>query len=83
MTGYSLVPQTYGIAMAQCVYGGPRGVWLDCTGGCDGGARIKGPDPHSLTDAEAAAVFRAGGWEGKGDRMFRAICPGCSRKASK
>jgi hypothetical protein len=71
-----LVPQIYGIAMAQCTFGGPRGVWLECTA-CDRSDAIKGADV-SISDADAAKVFRAGGWTGIGDRMRRARCPKCS-----
>jgi hypothetical protein len=71
-----LVSQTYGIAMAQCTYGGPRGVWLECTA-CDRSDKIKGAST-SISDAAAAAVFRRGGWTGKGVRMLGAKCPKCS-----
>ncbi len=75
-----LVPQSYGIAMAQGIYGGPRGVWLECTvEGCDNSDRIAGPR-KSFADAEAAAIFRAGGWHGEGDRMLKAQCPRCSEE---
>jgi hypothetical protein len=71
-----LVPQSYGIAMSQCVYGGPRGVWLECTA-CDRSDRIAGA-PVSISDADAAKIFRAGGWTGSGKRMLKARCPECS-----
>jgi hypothetical protein len=70
-----LVPQSYGIAMAQCTYGGPRGVWLECTT-CDRSDRIKGVST-SISDADAAKIFRAGGWTGRGSKMLKARCPTC------
>ena len=72
-----LVPQSYGIAMAQCTYGGPRGVWLECTS-CNRSDRIKGASVD-ISDADAAKVFRDGGWTGTGAKMMRAKCPDCSR----
>lgn len=77
LSAYSVVPQSYGMQCAQVTFGGPRGVWLDCSGPCRGGGRVVGPDPHSLTDAEAVAVLRAAGWTGEGDKMKGALCPGC------
>lgn len=74
-----LIPQTYGIAMSQCTYGGPRGVWLECTSpDCLASDKIKGAS-IDITDADAAKVFRKGGWTGKGNRMLGAKCPKCSR----
>lgn len=76
-----LVPQNYGIAMAQCIYGGPRGVWLECTSpDCLASDKIKGCGTLDLSDTEAAAIFRKNGWTGKGNRMLRAKCPKCSRR---
>jgi hypothetical protein len=73
-----LVKQSYGIATAQCVYGGPRGVWLECTArGCTESDRIKGASVD-ISDADAATAFREGGWTGRGVRMLRARCPKCS-----
>lgn len=73
-----LVRQSYGIAMAQGVFGGPRGVWLECRS-CDESQRIKNSVAWiDKPDKEVAAVFRAHGWTGKGDRMLRAQCPRCS-----
>lgn len=71
-----LVAQSYGIAMAQCAYGGPRGVWLECTG-CNRSDRIAGASTD-ISDRKAAAVFRKGGWTGSANRMLRAKCPECS-----
>lgn len=73
-----LVPQSYGIAMAQCTYGGPRGVWLECKT-CSRSDRIKGASVD-ISDADAAKVFRAGGWKGRGNQMLKARCPGCSTR---
>jgi hypothetical protein len=81
MAQFSLIPQTYGIAMAQCVYGGPRGVWLECTSpNCLASDKIRGRGAFDLTDAQAAKIFRKGGWTGDGPRMLKAKCPACSRK---
>jgi hypothetical protein len=74
-----LVPQSYGIAMAQVTYGGPRGVWLECTT-CQRSERIKGAST-SISDADAAKVFRAGGWTGRGKRMLKARCQKCSHRS--
>ena len=71
-----LIPQSYGIAMAQCTYGGPRGVWLECTV-CPRSDRIKGVGTDIL-DKDAADIFRKGGWTGRTSRMLRAKCPSCS-----
>lgn len=80
MTGLHLTPQSYGIAMAQCTFGGPRGVWLECTApGCDKSDRLKGAKT-TISDADAARVFRAGGWTGRGTRMLGAQCPACSKR---
>ena len=76
-----LAPQSFGIAMAQCTYGGPRGIWLECACGRSDvirGSRFAGDPLADLTDAEAAAVFRRHGWMGEGDRMLRQRCPKCS-----
>ena len=75
-----LVPQIYGIAMAQCTYGGPRGVWLECRT-CDRSDKIKGVK-SDISERNAAAIFRKGGWTGKTDRMLSAKCPKCSSPES-
>ena len=82
LESYTVVPQSYGIAMAQNSFGGPSGVWLDCHGGCRGGGKLRGPDPHSLTDGEAVAIFRKNGWLGEGPTMKRARCPSCAKQES-
>jgi hypothetical protein len=78
----ALTRQSYGIAMAQCTYGGPRGIWLECSvKGCNQSERIvgsTGEDWAGVTDAEAAMIFRRHGWTGDGDRMLKAKCPSCS-----
>ena len=74
-----LVPQSYGIAMAQCTFGGPRGVWLECTSPrCMTSEKISGVDAIDLSDAECARIFRKGGWTGRGNRMMKAKCPKCN-----
>lgn len=75
-----LSDQLYGIAMAQAVFGGPRGIWLECVS-CPRSHRICGATEEHIdhaTDAEVAAVFRHNGWTGQGDSMKRAKCPSCS-----
>lgn len=77
-----LAPQSYGIAMAQTSFGGPRGIWLECKT-CSRSAVIVGSrsadDPYgSITDAEAAQIFRNHGWTGEGDRCVNQRCPTCS-----
>jgi hypothetical protein len=72
-----LVPQLYGIAMAQCTYGGPRGVWLECTGCNRRSDKIKGASVD-ISDNDAADIFRKGGWTGRTNRMLKAKCPACS-----
>lgn len=75
-----LATQLYGIAMAQTVFGGPKGVWLECRD-CPQSHRIAGATAEQIedaTDAEIAAVFRHHGWTGVGDRMTQARCPQCS-----
>lgn len=74
-----LVPQSYGIAMAQVTFGGPKGVWLECTS-CNRSDRISGARA-TMSDASAAKIFRKGGWTGQGDRMTRAKCPTCAALA--
>lgn len=74
----SLVRQSYGIAMAQNAFGGPRGVWLECRT-CARSDRIKGAST-SMPDAVAAKEFRAGGWTGYGQRMSNAHCPDCNKE---
>ena len=74
---YTLSRQLYGLQMSQCVYGGPRGVWLECTG-CNESQRVSGPDVMDLSDVDVSRVYRANGWTGIGHRMLKARCPKCS-----
>lgn len=77
-----LVPQMYGIATAQGVFGGPRGIWLECRA-CNRSDKIEGSrfgeKWESASDADCAKVFRHHGWTGNGDRMTDARCPDCSK----
>jgi hypothetical protein len=72
----TLTRQSYGVAVAQGTFGGPQGVWLECTG-CDESQKIVGAKT-SISDANAAKIFRANGWTGRGNRMTHARCPACS-----
>lgn len=77
-----LTRQSYGIACAQTKFGGPRGIWLECRS-CPESQVIVGSraadDPFgSITDAEAATIFRRHGWTGEGDKMLKQQCPACS-----
>lgn len=75
---YTLEPQIYGLGMAQCAFGGPSGIWLECRV-CPRSARIVGAKVNDLTDVEARAVFVAGGWTGRGPNLLKAKCPECSK----
>ncbi len=77
MKSYTLVPQSYGIAMAQCRFGCPLGVWLECRS-CDRSDKIKGASAE-MSDTEAAKIFRQFGWTGNTDRMLAAKCPDCNK----
>lgn len=82
LSAIKLHRQSYGIACAQARFGGPRGIWLECTK-CPESQVIEKSrfrdDPNAnLTDAEVAKVFRLHGWKGRGDRMMRARCPQCA-----
>lgn len=75
-----LAPQTYGIACAQVRFGGPTGIWLECTG-CNRNDRIIGSNSEEwakVSDKDASDVFRRHGWTGVGDKLLRAKCPSCS-----
>jgi len=76
-----LVPQSYGLQMAQCVFGGPTGVWLECRT-CDRSDKIAGASVD-ISDADASRIFRAGGWTGTGHKMLKAKCPACSAALAK
>lgn len=76
----TLAKQSYGIAMAQTSFGGPRGIWLECTA-CDESQTIVGSRDEewlALSDVDVASVFLRHGWTGAGDKMLRAKCPECS-----
>lgn len=76
----TLAPQTYGIACAQVRFGGPTGIWLECTG-CDRSDRIVGSNGEEwakASDADAAGVFLHHGWTGEGPKLLKAKCPTCS-----
>ncbi|RVC71326.1 hypothetical protein EN759_00485 [Mesorhizobium sp. M00.F.Ca.ET.038.03.1.1] len=78
-----LTRQSYGIACAQTTFGGPRGIWLECKS-CEASDVIIGSGGEewvSVSDADAASVFRRHGWTGDGDRMTNQRCPACSKKA--
>jgi hypothetical protein len=78
-----LARQSYGIAMAQCTFGGPRGIWLECTG-CPESQTIVGSRSEAWANvptSDAAKVFRRHGWTGIGPTMMRAKCPACAAKA--
>lgn len=77
--------QSYGVATAQGGYGGPRGVWLECTG-CNESQVIKGSNSDEwarIPNAQCAKVFRRHGWTGEGDDMKKAKCPKCSTGVGK
>jgi len=79
----TLTRQSYGIAMAQCTFGGPQGIWLECTG-CDESQTIVGSRSEawaSVPTSDVAKVFRRHGWTGIGETMRRAKCPACVERA--
>lgn len=79
-----LIRQSYGIATAGMTFGGPRGIWLECTG-CDESQQIVGSTDEawaSVPDSEVAKVFRRNGWSGIGHGMFKAKCPACSKRTN-
>jgi hypothetical protein len=77
-----LEPQSYGIAMAQCTFGGPTGIWLECRT-CRRSDKIKGTGSKALadrlTDEHVSKIFRRHGWQGDTDRMLNAKCPDCAK----
>lgn len=75
-----LAKQSYGIAMAQGSFGGPRGIWLECTT-CNASDVIVGSrsdEWQAVADRDCAKVFRRHGWTGRGGKMLKAKCPKCS-----
>ena len=80
LEGATLAPQTYGIACAQVRFGGPTGIWLECTG-CDRNDRIVGSNSEEwakASDANAIGIFLRHGWTGEGPKLLKAKCPTCS-----
>lgn len=76
----TLVPQSYGINMAQCTFGRPTGIWLECTE-CPTSHKIKGSlDWEDVPTSVAAKIFLKHGWSGKGENLTQAKCPVCSKK---
>lgn len=78
--GAQVTRQLYGIAVAGGSFGGPRGIWLECTA-CPESHVIcgsAGVEWSKISDDEAADVFRRHGWSGSGGRMLKAKCPKCS-----
>lgn len=81
-----LIPQSYGIATSGGGFGGPRGVWLECST-CRRSDKIAGSNGGTIhSDAtvdettplsHCAAIFRHHGWRGRGHKMTRARCPDC------
>jgi hypothetical protein len=79
----TLTRQSYGIAMCQTRYGGPRGIWLECTS-CNESQVIVGSNSDlwaQVPTEEAAHVFVRHGWTGEGLTLKRAKCPKCSGNA--
>lgn len=74
--------QNYGIAMAQTTFGGPTGIWLECTG-CTESQVIVGSNSDewmAVSDADCAKVFLRHGWSGEGVNLKKAKCPRCTQK---
>jgi hypothetical protein len=76
----TLARQSYGIATAGNAFGGPRGIWLECSR-CPVSHVIVGsavqPWPD-ISTADAATVFTRHGWTGEGEALTKARCPRCS-----
>lgn len=80
---YKLVPQTYGLAMAQGHFGGPTGIYVECIT-CNNAAKIVHDDPSrafsslnndeidAMSDEEAESIFRSFGWS-----VLPTRCPTC------
>lgn len=76
----TLARQSYGIATSGNTFGGPRGIWLECSN-CPQSQVIVGSggeEWRSISDAEAAKVFLRHGWTGEGPTLKRAKCPKCA-----
>lgn len=75
-----LTRQSYGLAMSQVTFGGPVGIWLECTS-CNESQVIVGSNSDAWADRpdeDAATVFRNHGWTGDGVKMLKARCPACN-----
>lgn len=75
-----LTRQSFGIAMAQVSYGGPRGIWLNCKT-CPQSQVIVGSNSEAweaISSEDAAQVFIRHGWKGEGPLLMRARCPKCA-----
>ena len=79
-----LTRQSYGLQMAQCTFGGPKGIWLECKG-CLESQTIVGSGPADIwgqvSDEQAALVFIRHGWTGEGPILLKAKCPKCSQSS--
>lgn len=76
----TLTRQSYGIAMAQVTYGGPRGIWLECTT-CNESQVIVGSNSDEwakVPTERCVEVFTRHGWTGEGPTLKKARCPRCS-----
>jgi hypothetical protein len=74
--------QTYGLNMAQSRFGGPRGIWLECST-CNASHVIVGSKSGDslwaqVPDDRLAEVFINHGWTGEGNNLIDAKCPKCS-----
>ena len=76
-----LTKQSYGISMAQVSFGGPRGIWLECTTCLESQVIVgsRGEEWKEVAIADCAKVFRRFGWTGTGHNLLGAKCPLCSR----
>jgi predicted amidohydrolase YtcJ len=78
--GATLTRQSYGIAVAQGAFGGPRGIWLECKT-CPASHVISGSSREeweAVPTERAAEVFVRHGWTGEGPTLKSAHCPACS-----
>lgn len=79
-----LVKQVYGIRMAQCTFGRPSGVWLEC-GYCNESQTIvgsSGEDWKEVSDHACKLIFLKHGWTGEGSMLKNARCPKCTAAAT-
>jgi hypothetical protein len=76
----TLARQSYAVATAGNAFGGPRGIWLECTR-CPQSQVIAGSaiEPwDQISDEDAASVFVRHGWTGRGPTLKAAKCPRCA-----